>query len=141
MTRKANTPREKDVVKFTLRVPKELMELFEKAIELGYFEARSKNEALLKLMKRSLTEIFIAVAMFEETEERLKSTPDISPHALKFQIAAEIMQDPNAINAWIEYFASIVSATAALRDSNLRDEGEKFQEFVEKLKKIMEAEK
>ena len=127
MARKSRSP-PKEILTFPVRAPKDLVEAFDKAIELGFINARSRNEAIIKLIESFLNDIFFVVQAFDEAKKLAKSpkyrNSGLPPELLHIQLALELidpLKNPNAENITTRYQNMVGTALARSMDPKLAE--------------------
>ncbi len=125
MPRRSKPPEEgekKETVAILIRAPKDLVEAFDKAIELGYFDAKSRNEAIVKVMKSALLDIYFVMRAFEKARELAKSeeyqNSTLPREFLYMQLALDIIVNTKEAESVNQRFASFVALTASKLNAN-----------------------
>lgn len=120
-------------VTFQLRVPEDTLKAFDQALKLGLINARSRNEAIVNLMRKALADISFVVEMFEQAEEEIERDPslrNLPPELLQVQLAGKIMQKSDRFQEWNREMAELIMIVAAKLDNP------EFEEFVNALKNL-----
>ena len=127
MPRKSRSP-PKEMLTFPVRAPKDLVEAFDKAIELGFINARSRNQAIIKLIQNFLNDVSLVINAFEEAQELAQShefkNSNLPPELLQLQLLLELV-DPSK-NASLENFTAryqtfVTTVVANSRNPELRE--------------------
>ncbi len=133
-------PPEKEYVSFTLRVPKDLVEAFDRAIELGYFDAKSRNEAIVKVMREALNDIFFVTQAVKKAQEKANSSKyknsRMPKEFLYMQLAFELLADTPESESVEEKYSSLIAITG----SRLKSNKEEFEQFATLLEKLFSSE-
>lgn len=140
MPRKPKSPNggENEVVRVTLRIPKDVAEAFDKALELGYFGVRSRNEAIVKAMKNALLDIYFVMRAFEKAKEAAQSgeyqNSSLPKEFLHMKLALEILSSTPQAEEVNQRFASFIGLTI----SNLTTNEEDLKLLAQSLEKLFE---
>lgn len=119
---KKNGSKKDDQVAIIVRAPRDLVEAFDKALELGYFDAKSRNEAIVKVMKSALLDIYFVMRAFEKARELAKSeeyqNSTLPREFLYMQLALDILVNTKEAESVNQRFASFVALTASKLNAN-----------------------
>lgn len=123
---KKGEPKKGDQMAIIVRAPKDLIEAFDKAIELGFIPAKSRNEAIVRLMESFLNDIFFVIDAFDKAQQLAKSPKyqhsGLPPELLHLQLAMEIItQTPSAEGITARYQALIGTAFANSKNPELSE--------------------
>lgn len=128
-------PPEKEFVRYSLRVPPNLYEVFGEAVELGLIDkTKSRNQALQSLIQDRLLFLYAVHKMFEEARKELENASNVPQYQLQLKIATKALEDPHVQDYFFRLMAETIFAMAPLLD---RPE---FHAFIEKLKTQVEGE-
>ena len=113
-----------DQVAIIVRAPRDLIEAFDKAVELGFIPAKSRNEAIVKLMESFLNDVFFVINAFDKAQELAKNpkyqNSGLPPELLHLQLAMEIItQTPSAEGITAKYQSLIGTAFANSKNPEL----------------------
>ena len=136
MPRRAPRRKNSKTGSFVLRVPAEILEPFDKALDLNLIEGKSRNDAIVRLMRKALDNVFFVIQMFEKAEQELNNNPelrDLPPELLQVQLAGKILQESRNFEEWNREMATLIMTVAAKMDDPT------FKEFVDALKKLDEG--
>jgi len=130
-------PKKDDQMVTLIRAPRELVEAFDKAIELGFIQGRSRNAAVVKLMEKSLREVFFVIEAFEKAKEIAKSPKyqdsDIPREILEIQLAMEVIsQTPSSKDIMEKYKSLIGTALANSTNPQLKELKSKLSSIFKK---------
>ena len=126
-----STPQDKNKKGFLVYAPREVVDAFDMAVSLGYFDAKSRNEAIVKLMKSALKDLFFVIEAFDTARKKVESEKykksSLPKEVLHLQLAMELITDTPSSESIMERYQAIIGTTMA------NSKNPKFEDLKNKL--------
>lgn len=124
------------IVMITVKMPRDLLETVDKAVELGYFPSRS--EAIREGLRRLLRSLLFTLGPIKEIEEKIKKHPpkgNMPPEVFFMKYALDyVTENPIAEDFFTDY-AEFITKTTLLLKENRKDDIKKLMKEIEEVLK------